>query len=197
MKKIKEMNGTEKRAWTEVKNAFDWVVGGHENSVCDGYDEEMPSYEALVEEIYETVMTCTTKPGYQSMRPCDEVRFAGKEFIMECIEHLMDNGDFQYEVKHEEKTEEAGQEVKPAEKKYWCIGRVKENIRTQPFNVYCIRANSKKDAENVLFANNIAPFQNKIFTKQQLVEMDENWRMGLGIGDLEFAMQEASGKEVC
>ena len=111
MKKVKEMNGTEKRAWTEVKHAFNWVVGGHENSVCDGYDEEMPSYEALVEEIYETVMTCTTREGYQSMKPCDEVRFAGKEFIMECIEHLMNNGDFQYEVKHEEQKAEAEEEA--------------------------------------------------------------------------------------
>lgn len=198
MKMVKEMNGTEKRAWKEVKHAFNWVVGGHENSVCDGYDEEMPSYEALVEEIYETVMTCTTREGYQSMTPCDEVRFAGKQFIMECIEHLMDKGDFQYEVKHKDKAEESAEseaveaeadEVEKTDavgdKIYWSVVRLKKNIKSQPFILMMVTAKNKKHAEDVMFATNFAPFQNKVFTEQQIMDADIQWLNRVGIQDKE------------
>ena len=194
MKKVKEMNGNEKRAWKEVKNAFNWVVGGFENSVCDGAMDEMPSYEDIVDEIYWTVTNCTTREGYQSMSPCDEVRFAGKEFIMECIEHVMETGDFQYEVKHSDKhddvaeedigeteSEKANEEVVVGDKVYWSVVRVKTNIKSQPFVLMKVIAKSKKHAEDVMFATNVAPFQNKVFTEQQIMDADIEWLNRVGI----------------
>ena len=196
MKKIKEMNKTEKRAWREVKNAFEWVVGGYENSVCDGHIEEMPTYEELVEEIYWTVMNCTTEPGYQSCTPCEEVRFAGKEFIMECINHKMEKGEFQYEVKHEVVEEVEEEQAKPAEKTYWSVVRCKTNIKAQPFILMCLEARNKKHAEDILFDTNFAPYGNKIFTEEQLMKVDVEWLNKVGIsGKEELAHLVASSKE--
>ena len=189
MKKIKEMNKTEKRAWKEVKNAFNWVVGGYENSVCDGQMEEMPTYEAIVEEIYWTVMNCTTTEGHQSGKPCDEVRFAGKDFIMECIQHLMEKGDFQYEVKHEEKKDEEQPEQAKAPKMYISIVRDKKNLRTAKFEIVKIETSSKKVAEDILFDANLAPFGNKIYTAEQFEQLTTEYLEGKGVVDMKQAVE--------
>lgn len=187
MKKIKEMNKTEKRAWKEVKNAFNWVVGGYENSVCDGQMEEMPSYEDIVDEIYWTVMNCTTEQGYQSSRPCDEVRFAGKEFIEECIKHLMDTEEFQYEVKHAESKQ--AEEPAKATKVYISIVRNKANLKTAQFEIVKIETSSKKVAEDILFNVNLAPFGNKIYTAEQFEQLTSEYLEGKGLTDAKQAVE--------
>lgn len=87
--KISEMNGNEKTAFIQVIEASNWVVGGWENSVADGHDEEMPSHEELAQEIYQTVMTTTTFEGIQGGPPLKEIRFAGEAFIRERIERRL------------------------------------------------------------------------------------------------------------
>lgn len=192
MKKVKEMNGTEKRAWREVKNAFNWVVGGYENSVCDGHIAEMPSYEELVDEIYWTVMNCTTEQGYQSSKPCDEVRFAGTAFIMECIYHVMETGEFQYDVKHAERTDLAKEpETSKDDKLFFSVVRFKKDIKKQPFFMMAFRAKTKRHAEDVLFNIGIAPYGNKIFTEVQILEADSEWLKKLGIEDVENQVAKA------
>lgn len=87
------MNELEKQAYKQVVNATEFIVGGYENWESDDPDFEMPPFNSLVEEIYETVLTCTTYPGTQLDRPIKEIRFVGKDWLVEKIkESLNANG---------------------------------------------------------------------------------------------------------
>lgn len=84
-----KMDSNRRMAFIQVIKASNWVIGGYENAVMDGEMEQMPDREFLKEEIYDTVMTCTTGDGWQSFRPIKEIRFAGTEWIMERIENRL------------------------------------------------------------------------------------------------------------
>lgn len=79
MKKVKEMNMHEYMAYTAIKEVYNWNVGGWCNSFLDGDIECVPeSLEEAKKYIYDFVMD--TRGGTKHMR------FAGKEFIEECID---------------------------------------------------------------------------------------------------------------
>ena len=84
--KVSEMTGNQRVAYGQVVAATNWVVGGYENAVEDGHMEKVPTHQELAEEIYQTVMTCTTLDGGQIMYPAKEIRFAGEKWIRERIE---------------------------------------------------------------------------------------------------------------
>jgi hypothetical protein len=84
--KFSEMNRHQKAAYLQVIAATNWVIGGYENSVADGDMDDLPSEGALVSEIYDTVLNCTTGEGFQSSRPIKEIRFCTREWIMERVE---------------------------------------------------------------------------------------------------------------
>ena len=48
-----------------------------------------------------------------------------------------------------------------------------------------VTAKSKKHAEDVMFATNVAPFQNKVFTEQQIMDAEIEWLNRVGIQDKE------------
>lgn len=96
MMKYSEMNGNQKYAAQQVKHAWNWTYGGYENSIMDGYmtKDELPSWEQMVAEIYQEVVTTTHGEGFSRAGARDEVKFAGKAFIVECIEHLMNKDKY-------------------------------------------------------------------------------------------------------
>ena len=188
MKKYAEMNGNEKIAYRNTKYAFRFEVGGIENEVLDGHREEMPTYEELEELVYQATTTATYGEGSCSCRPTSEVTFAGEQFIREVIRHFLDT-ESQFELKHDEPViAEVGQRTRyPAigDKVYWSVVRCKTNIREQPFILMMITAKSKKHAEEIMFATNFAPFQNKVFTEEQILDTDVSWLNRVGIDDKE------------
>lgn len=189
MKKIKEMNGNEKIAYRNTKYAVQDIVGGYENSITDGYMEEMPTYEDLEDEVYYATTTGTYGDGWASCDPTKEVTFAGEKFIREVIRYFFEKDGFEYPVKHREETaqpESTTEEIKPeheavGDKVYWSVVRVKTNIKAQPFILMMVTAKSKKHAEDVMFATNVAPFQNKVFTEQQIMDAEIEWLNRVGI----------------
>lgn len=199
MKKYKEMNGNEKIAYRNTKYAFRFEVGGIENEVLDGLREEMPTYEELEELVYEATTTATYDEGSCSCRPTKEVTFAGEQFIREVIRHFLDT-ESQFELKHEEPAEQPAEELKPAvveegDKVYWSVVRCKTNIKAQPFVLMMIKARNKKHAEDIMFATNFAPFGNKVFTKEQMLNYDIAWLNKVGIQSREELAQLMTNAE--
>jgi VIT1/CCC1 family predicted Fe2+/Mn2+ transporter len=70
-----------------VKEQFNDIVGGYENSILDGLIEEMPSHEELANQIYQEVMSASmVVMGGQRMAVKKDIRFIGGEKIREYIE---------------------------------------------------------------------------------------------------------------
>jgi len=79
--KLSQMNHHQREATLKAREAVDFITGGYENSVMDGdmKQEEVPSREALMVEIYNSI----------DWRQ-DEIRFAGRDFIMERIQRRLE-----------------------------------------------------------------------------------------------------------
>ena len=66
-------------------NAYNWIVGGYENSQLDDPDAEIPSAEELFEEVYEEAMS-TSYTGESAGGPAPAaVRFAVRQFVREVL----------------------------------------------------------------------------------------------------------------
>lgn len=191
MKKIKEMNGNERIAYRNTKYAVQDIVGGIENSITDGHMTEMPTYEDLEDEVYLATTTGTYGDGWASCSPLKEVKFAGEKFIREVIRYFFDKDGFEYPVKHraevteQESDDDSTKQAVVGDKVYWSVVRVKINIKSQPFVLMRVTAKSKKHAEDIMFDTNVAPFQNKVFTEQQIMDADIEWLNRVGIQDKE------------
>lgn len=93
----------QKEALKNLKGAYDFVVGGYENSVNDGDMEELPDVEILFEEVYDEAMNSryAMEGGFSVSGGGAPIcmKFAGKAFIREQIAKLFqENG---YEVSKE------------------------------------------------------------------------------------------------
>lgn len=88
--KLSEMNGTQRIAYKNARNIFDWEVGGWYNCIQDGCEEYIPdTIEEAKEIIYDETMNCSSRGGgHFSTRPIEEVRFAGSAFVKEVIDKL-------------------------------------------------------------------------------------------------------------
>lgn len=88
--KISEMDRNQKTGFYQVVHASNWIVGGYENGINDGEYDKMPSRKALEEEIYDCIMTCTTGEGFQQFnRPMKEIKFCGKDWLLERIDRRL------------------------------------------------------------------------------------------------------------
>ena len=89
------MTSHERIAKRNIVGAFNWIVGGYYNCIQDGYEEDLPeTKEDLINEIYESAMTDAYSPGHMSCgRAPKEMRFAGKEFCMKVINHLIETDE--------------------------------------------------------------------------------------------------------
>ncbi|MBQ2658131.1 MAG: hypothetical protein IJF87_06130 [Erysipelotrichaceae bacterium] len=92
MKKLNEMNGTEKIAYRNIKGIFNWNVGGWYNCIQDNCPEYIPDTEEEAKElIYSDALENTAGEGwYQCGTAPKEMRFAGKEFIKDVIDSLFE-----------------------------------------------------------------------------------------------------------
>lgn len=90
MKKISTMTGIEKIAYRNIKHAFNNTVGEWYNCTLDGCEEYIPdTIEQAKQAVYETALADRHDTGYIGYdKAPKEMRFAGKDFIMECIDHL-------------------------------------------------------------------------------------------------------------
>lgn len=98
MKAIKEMNGTERIAYKNIKGVFEWEVGGWYNCIMDGCPEYIPATRQEAKEfIYDEALNDAAGQGwFKSGRAPREMRFAGVEFINSVIDHLFDtDGDIE------------------------------------------------------------------------------------------------------
>lgn len=73
-----------------VRQAANWVIGGHENSIMDGLIEKMPSHESLAREIYQELMDLRGVEVAGGLIPLKKnIRFLTKEKIMGYIEDVL------------------------------------------------------------------------------------------------------------
>ena len=95
MKSVKEMNGNEKIAYRNVKGIFMWETGGWYNCILDRTPEYIPdSLEEAKKIIYDESLVDASAPGwYGCGKAPREMRFAGEEFIRECIDYLFETDD--------------------------------------------------------------------------------------------------------
>ncbi len=94
---IFEGRGRKQRTYHEqvarlnIFHAYNWIVGGYENSVSDGDLERMPSREKLAEEIYSAAMNYHFDEGMMGGRQVrKEMRFAGEKFCRAYIDWKLD-----------------------------------------------------------------------------------------------------------
>lgn len=85
------------------------------------------------------------------------------------------------EAQPEQVTEEVTETVAVGDKVYWSVVRCKTNINAQPFVLMAVEAKSKRHAEDVIFDTNMAPYGNKIFTKEQILDVSVEWLNKVGI----------------
>ncbi len=93
------LNRHQKLAAKKIHHAYNWILGGLENSVQDGELEEMPPVEEMFNQVYDMVMTEDCGVGFAGGSSRTELRFAGKQFILDRIAaHFKKDG---YEVPEE------------------------------------------------------------------------------------------------
>lgn len=95
--KYAEMNERQKKAFRNVLGAANWIIGGWENTLED-YPEESDEYKSaqnaladhdgLVAAIYQEAINNVHDYalGFAPASALKDIRFCGKEFIMERVE---------------------------------------------------------------------------------------------------------------
>ena len=86
------MNAHEKIAARNIRQCFNFEVGGMYNAYLDGEEGEFPTLEEMKDMIYTLAMNDRYSGGscYVDCAP-REMRFAGKEFCMKYIDKLFAN----------------------------------------------------------------------------------------------------------
>lgn len=85
------MTTHEKIAFSNVRNAYNYIVGGYYNEVQDdnGTDWLPKSINELKEIIYSAAMTNRYEEGYEGCgKAPKEMRFAGEDFIRKAVDIL-------------------------------------------------------------------------------------------------------------
>lgn len=107
----KKNNGWEKIAKENIDNAYDWIIGGYENSILDGEmtREEVDEWIAknAVETIYNEAITTRYTGGSCGGNAPTEMRFATKEWCVKYIVELLKREGYKvdYNVEVEPKKE--------------------------------------------------------------------------------------------
>lgn len=98
--KYETMNAKQKKAFKNIYHAANWLVGGLENTLLDFEEgsreyknayERLHNHEGLVEELYDMAISEVYADGGmwfgdQAKRYLKDVRFCGKEWLMERCE---------------------------------------------------------------------------------------------------------------
>lgn len=98
--KYSEMNGNQKTAYRNIKGVFNWEVGGWYNCIQDGCEEYIPdTLREAAEIIYNGAMNDAAGEGwYRDGGAPKEMRFAGTEFVLECIERMFKKDEDAMEI---------------------------------------------------------------------------------------------------
>lgn len=87
------MTGHQKIAMKNIRNAFNYEIGGVYNACVDGYE-----IDYTIEEMKEEIYTCAISDMYTGNGVINgaaptAMRFAGKEFMVKYIDWLFENDD--------------------------------------------------------------------------------------------------------
>lgn len=87
----------QKIAKTQLKNAYNWIVGGHENSLQDGHIEELPSVEDMFNEVYDEATSILYEEGcvHTSQPAPASMNFAGKQFLIDTLVKLFEKDGYE------------------------------------------------------------------------------------------------------
>lgn len=94
--KLSECNARQKKAFINIKNAANWIIGGLENTMLDYLpsDEDyknaqarLSDHEGLVAEIYDAAITEIYGDGFMGFgkeveKYLKDIRFCGKDWLM-------------------------------------------------------------------------------------------------------------------
>ena len=95
-----KLNRHQQLAMKKIEHAYNWIVGGIENSLADGHIDEMPPVEDMFEQVYDGLMEEDYGEGFCDTKGArTELRFAGKQFILDHIALMFRNDG--YEVPEE------------------------------------------------------------------------------------------------
>lgn len=95
---VVDNNGWEKIAKTNIKNCYNWIVGGLENTLqdCEEDSEEyinaqntLNDTDRLLDEIYHEAITTKYSTGMAGGKAPTEMRFAGRDFCRNYIIKLL------------------------------------------------------------------------------------------------------------
>lgn len=80
----------QKVAKKQLEHAYNWIIGGHENSLSDGHIEELPSVEDMFTEVYDEATSCLYGEGcVHTAQPAPaSMSFAGKKFLLQTLADL-------------------------------------------------------------------------------------------------------------
>lgn len=102
MKKFNECNACEKKAWKNIKNAAADYIFGMQNGCFDNevgsqayndYKKELEDLETLINVVYHEAITSVYNEGSiyfgkGAESAIRDIRFCGKEFLLEVTEHF-------------------------------------------------------------------------------------------------------------
>ncbi len=94
--KYSECNARQKRAFLNIKNASNWLLGGLENTMLDNTpdsaeykaaDARLKDHDGLVQELYEMSISevytdGSCQFGDSASKVLKDIRFCGKEWLM-------------------------------------------------------------------------------------------------------------------
>lgn len=98
------MNKHQKIAYQNLKNAFNWIIGGYYNSIQDGMFEDTNTPEVRRENLFNEIYDATLNDDYRCAgaalygAPIYSVRFAGKAFIQSKLNELLDSDEDAQEI---------------------------------------------------------------------------------------------------
>lgn len=95
---VKELNGNQRIAWRNIKEAANFIIGALENGLEDepegseeyeAYKANLADHEALVNQIEFEAKNGEFAPGFAGCRVLKEMRFAGNEFIRKATNQIV------------------------------------------------------------------------------------------------------------
>lgn len=103
------MNGHQKIAYKNLRNAFNWIIGGYYNSIQDGMFEDTDAPEVRRQNLFNEIYAAALNDDYRHEGavfygvPVYSMRFAGKAFIQSKLNELLDSdGDAQEIIYYED-----------------------------------------------------------------------------------------------
>lgn len=80
----------------QLTHAYNWIVGGYENSLQDGHVEALPPVEDMFEEVLEEATTHLYGEGMCSQKPAPAaMRFVGKQFLIDALTVLFQQDGYE------------------------------------------------------------------------------------------------------